>query len=55
MLLPVEGQSVLIETADGTKILYAFAETFVVPAAANGYKLTNLGNSRAKVIKAFLK
>ena len=55
VLMLVEGQSVTIETADGTKQEYAYAETFVVPAAAGSYELINRGKSRAKVIKAFLK
>lgn len=55
VLMLVEGESLRIETADGTLHEYAYAETFVVPAAANSYQLTNLGTGRAKVIKAFLK
>lgn len=55
VMMLVEGSSVLIETADGTKYTFAYAETFVVPAAAKSYVLTNLGKGQAKVIKAFLK
>ena len=55
VMMLVEGESVGIETANGSKQVYAFAETFIVPAAAGKYRLKNLGNSRAKVIKAFLK
>jgi len=55
VLMLVEGESLSIETADGTIHTYAFAETFVVPAAAGSYILTNLGNGRARVILAFLK
>jgi mannose-6-phosphate isomerase class I len=55
VMMLVEGDAVQVETADGTKQVFAYAETFVVPAAARSYKLTNLGKSRAKVIKAFLK
>lgn len=55
VMMLVEGQSISIETLDGTKQKFAFAETFVVPAATQSYKLTNIGKGRAKVIKAFLK
>jgi mannose-6-phosphate isomerase class I len=55
VLMLVEGEAISIRTADGTEQQFAYAETFVVPAAAKQYQLTNLGNSRAKVIKAFLK
>ncbi|QHS54332.1 hypothetical protein GWR56_01780 [Mucilaginibacter sp. 14171R-50] len=55
IMMLVEGQKVLIETADGSRHVFAYAETFVIPAAAKWYKLTNLGKTPAKVIKAFLK
>ena len=55
VMMLVEGESVLLETADGTKHIFAYAETFVVPAAAKSYTLTNPGKSTARVIKAFLK
>lgn len=55
IMMLVEGDKVLLETADGTKHVFAYAETFVVPAAAQSYTLTNLGTNKAKVIKAFLK
>ena len=34
---------------------FNYAETFVIPAAANSYSLKNLGKVRAKVIVCFLK
>jgi mannose-6-phosphate isomerase class I len=55
IMMLVEGESISIETQDGTLQTYAYAETFVVPAAAGSYTLTNQGAGRAKVILAFLK
>lgn len=55
VMMLVEGHSVLVETAGGSKQIFAYAETFVIPAAAKSYKLTNLGKNTARVIKAFLK
>ena len=55
ILMLVEGTSVLVKTADGTQQIFAYAETFVIPAAAKSYVLVNLGKEQAKVIKAFLK
>jgi mannose-6-phosphate isomerase class I len=55
VMMLVEGEAVSLKTADGTEQMFGYAETFVVPAAASSYILTNLGKSRAKVIKAFLK
>jgi mannose-6-phosphate isomerase class I len=55
VMMLVEGESVLLETANGTSQVFAYAETFVVPAAAKSYTLSNLGQSTARVIKAFLK
>lgn len=55
VLMLVEGEAVRVTTADGSSSLYHFAETFVLPAAAGQYTLTNQGSGRAKVIKAFVK
>jgi hypothetical protein len=54
-MMLVEGDQILLETDNGTSHVFAYAETFVVPAAAKSYTLTNLGKGTARVIKAFLK
>jgi mannose-6-phosphate isomerase class I len=51
----VEGSAVLLETANGLRQHFNYAETFVVPAAAGSYTLKNLGEHRAKVVKCFIK
>jgi mannose-6-phosphate isomerase class I len=51
----VDGQAVLLEPADGSPQRFSYAETFVVPAAAGRYRLTNLGGGVAKVVQAFVK
>ncbi len=55
VLMLVEGAALSLETADSSTHRFAYAETFIVPAAANQYKLRNLGQGPVKVVKAFLK
>jgi mannose-6-phosphate isomerase class I len=55
LLMLVEGTSILLETCSGKSQRFNFAETFLVPAAANQYRLVNEGPASAKVVKAFLK
>ena len=51
----VEGKSVLLETANGARQRFHFAETFVVPAAAGSYRLTSEAGEELHVVKAFVK
>lgn len=55
VLMLVEGEAVRIETAAGMRRQYSYAETFVVPAAAGSYRLTQVGERPLKIVKAFLK
>jgi len=55
VLMLVEGETITVETADGSSATYHYAETFIVPAATPYYTLTNKGSGMAKVIKAFVK
>lgn len=55
ILMLVEGTAIEIETHDGKNMIFHYAETFIVPAAAKQYRLINQGGSTAKVVKAFVK
>jgi mannose-6-phosphate isomerase class I len=55
LLMLVEGTSIRLETSDGRHQRFNFAETFLVPAAADRYQLINEGTTTAKVVKAYLK
>ncbi len=51
----VDGCSILVETQHGVKKRINYAETFVIPAAAKSVRITNLSDTDAMLIKAFIK
>lgn len=55
ILMLVDGTKIEVETLDGSSGHFNYAETFIIPAAAQRYRLINRTNKTAKVIKAFLK
>ncbi len=50
----VEGECISVKTGDRLQRIY-YAETFIVPAASCSYELTNNGEGRAKVVRAYVK
>lgn len=52
----IEGTSIMIETENGIKQRFNYAETFVVPASANSYTIYNeTPNEKVLLIKSFIK
>ncbi len=51
----VEGVTIALESGQGMRQRFSFAETFVVPAAARHYRLVNESGGVAKVVKAFVR
>lgn len=55
ILMLVEGTSIKLSVHEDASQIFNYVETFVVPAAAGKYKLTNKGSGTAKVIVSFVK
>ncbi len=51
----VEGTTVILETSKGRQHRFNYAETFVVPAAAESYRLISDTRKPVKVVKSFIK
>jgi len=51
----VEGSSISVESADGRTETFHYAESFIVPASAKSYKVTNNSDEEAKLVVAFMK
>ncbi|RFM26963.1 hypothetical protein DXN05_17435 [Deminuibacter soli] len=55
LLMVVEGDHVQLKTKQGKTVTMRYAETYVVPAAAEYYVLSNNNEAPAKIVQAFVK
>lgn len=55
ILMLVEGDAVTVKTAAGKSHHFNYAETFIIPAAAESYQIINNGTTNARLVKAFIK
>ena len=51
----VEGRSITVETQEGIRQKFNYAETFVIPAAAGGITVRNNADDQAIIVIAFIK
>ena len=55
MMMLVEGEWINVRTMNGYEKRFSYAETFLIPAAANTFTIENKTNKMCKVIRAFVK
>jgi predicted NBD/HSP70 family sugar kinase/mannose-6-phosphate isomerase class I len=55
LLMLVEGRRLTVQTSQGRSYTLHYAETFILPAAAGAYTLTNNDTTPITIIKSFIK